>query len=184
MNEGNPEQVISSREIYHGRIISLRLDEIRLSSGRTTTREIVDHPGAVVIVAVDQSNRVSLVRQYRAAVAKNTLELPAGTREPHETPEQCARRELEEEAGMTAKTWQPLVGFYSTPGFTNEYLSVFVATDLEVANAHPEEDESIQREWIDLAAIPGMISDGELCDAKTIAGLLCYLQGVRRTRGV
>jgi len=184
MNEATPEQVISSREIYRGRIISLRVDEIRLPSGRTTTREIVDHPGAVVIVAVDQSDRVILVRQYRAAVAKFTLEVPAGTREPNETPEFCARRELTEETGMTAKTWQRLVNFYSTPGFTNEYLSVFVATDLEVAGGHPEEDESIQREWVDLAAIPGMISAGEICDAKTIAGLLCYLQGVRLSRGV
>jgi ADP-ribose pyrophosphatase len=184
MNEAIPEKVISSREIYRGRIVTLRVDEIRLPSGRTTTREIVEHPGAVVIVAVDSRDRVILVRQYRAAIAQTTLELPAGTREPNEAAERCAQRELAEETGLSAQTWHPLVGFYSTPGFTNEHLSVFVATDLGPAEGHPEEDESIQHEWVDLAAVPGMISKGEICDAKTIAGLLCYLQGIRATRGV
>jgi ADP-ribose pyrophosphatase len=168
--------VQSRTYIYRGRIISVRVDVIALSNGRTTTREIVEHPGASVIVAVDDQRRVGMVRQYRSAIGRESLELPAGTREPPETPAECAARELGEELGATAGRWHPLIEFYSSPGFCTELLSVFVATSLSPASKQPEEDESIKREWIQLAAIPDLIARQELCDAKSIAGLLAFGQ--------
>lgn len=174
----SPEHVIARKDVYRGRILTLRVDEVRLPNGRQTTREIVEHPGAVVIVAVDTRGRVAMVRQYRAAVGHELLELPAGTREPNETAEACARRELSEEMGLTAASWTALGGFYSAPGFCTEYLSLFLAAGLTPSAGHPEEDEQIQREWIELAAVPRMIAEGDVCDAKSIAGLLRYLQGV------
>lgn len=180
MSDFVSERVVSSREIYRGRIVRLRVDDVVLPSGRHTTREIVEHPGAVVIVAPDDRKRVAMVRQYRAAVGRNLLELPAGTREPNEDAENCARRELAEEMGMAAARWVNLGGFFSAPGFCNEYLTLFLATGLSEAAGQPEADESIRREWIDLANIPGMIASGEICDAKSIAGLLRCLQILTR----
>lgn len=175
-----PERVVASRDIYRGRILKLRVDEVILPNGRRTTREIVEHPGAVVIVAPDDRGRVAMVRQYRAAIGRELLELPAGTREPNEDAEQCARRELAEEMGLAATHWTNLGGFFSAPGFCNEYLALFLATGLTPTAGQPEADESIRREWIDLAAVPSMIATGEICDAKSIAGLLRHLQTLTR----
>jgi ADP-ribose pyrophosphatase len=171
-----PEHVTATSYIHRGRIINLRIDTVELASGRTTTREIVEHPGASVIVAVDAVGRIGMVRQYRAAIGRESLELPAGTREPPETPAECAVRELGEELGLSAARWYPLLEFYSSPGFCTELLSIFVATSLSAAPAQPEEDESIKREWIDLSAVPDLIARRELCDAKSIAGLLAFGQ--------
>lgn len=176
MSESLPERVVARTEIYRGRLLSLEVDEVLLPNGRTTTREIVKHPGAVVIVAPDDHRRVAMVRQYRAAVGRELLELPAGTREPNEAAEACARRELAEEMGLAATTWTSLGGFYSAPGFCTEYLSLFLATGLSPVPAHPEPDETLRREWIDLDTVPALIDAGEICDAKSVAGLLRYLQ--------
>jgi ADP-ribose pyrophosphatase len=176
MTSRSPEQVRSRAYIYRGRIITLRVDSIELANGRTTTREIVEHPGASVIVALDDQLRVGMVRQYRSAIGRESLELPAGTREPPETPAECAARELGEELGVTAGCWYSLIEFYSSPGFCTELLSVFVARSLSPAPGQPEEDESIKREWIRLSAIPDLIAHRELCDAKSIAGLLAFGQ--------
>jgi ADP-ribose pyrophosphatase len=116
-----------------------------------------------------------MVHQFRAAIRRETIELPAGTREPPEAAQACAERELAEEMGVRAATWRHLLDFYSSPGFCTEQLSVFVATDLSPAANVPEEDESIRREWIDLAAVPSLIASGELSDAKSIAGILAYI---------
>lgn len=177
MSDSGHERVIARHEIFRGRILTLHVDDVILPSGRHTTREIVDHPGAVVIVAPDENGRVAMVRQYRAAVGRALIELPAGTREPNEDAETCARRELAEEMGLTASSWTSLGGFFSAPGFCTEYLALFLATGLTVASGHPEEDESITREWIELSDVPGMIARGEIRDAKSIAGLLWYLYG-------
>ncbi|MBX6770624.1 MAG: NUDIX hydrolase [Chloroflexi bacterium] len=172
-----PERIISSRMIYQGRILTLHVDEVALPDGRLTTREIVEHPGAVVIIAPDEQGRVAMVRQYRSAARRELLELPAGTREPGESDEACARRELAEEMGVTAATWRRVLGFYSAPGFCTEYLTVFLATGLSPVANVPEADETIRREWIDLALVPAMIARGDIRDAKSIAGLLWYLHG-------
>lgn len=183
MLDREPEHVLDSREAYHGRIISVRVDEVRLPNGHTTKREIVEHPGAVGIVASDGKGRVAMVRQYRLAIGRETLEIPAGTREPPEPDDECARRELAEETGLTAKQWSRLVGFFSSPGFCNEYLAIFLAQDLSAAANHPEEDETISLEWIDLNNVPELISTGVICDAKSVAGLLSYLCGTPSVPG-
>jgi ADP-ribose pyrophosphatase len=178
MSEPAPEQILSSRQIYHGRIVTLEVVDVVLPNGRRAIREIVKHPGAVVIVAPDDRGRVAMVRQYRTAAGRELLELPAGTREPNESADECARRELVEEMGLTAAHWTNLGGFYSAPGFCTEYLTLFLATGLTSVEGHPEADEWLRREWIDLARVPAMIASGEICDAKSIAGLLRYLQGL------
>jgi ADP-ribose diphosphatase len=170
------EQVISSREVYRGRIITLRVDEVRLPNGRETTREIVEHPGAVVIAAVDSINRIALVKQYRAAAGQELLELPAGTREPNEGPLACAQRELAEEMGIQAANWRPMSQFFSAPGFSTEQLWLYLATDLSTASSQPDADEQINRQWVDLKAIWNMIETGQIRDAKSIAGLLMVLR--------
>ncbi len=179
MSDLGRERVVGSQSIFRGRILTLRVDEVVLPSGRRTTREIVEHPGAVVIIAPDNNGRVAMVRQYRSAVGQMLVELPAGTREPNEDAEACARRELAEEMGLSAATWRALGGFYSAPGFCTEYLSLFLATGLTPTPGQPEEDESIQREWIDLRDVPEMIATGKIRDAKSIVGLLRYLSGPR-----
>jgi ADP-ribose pyrophosphatase len=176
MSSTPPERVLTSREVFRGRILTLKVKQVVLASGRETTREIVEHPGAVVIVAPNAQGDVAMVRQYRSAVGRFLLEVPAGTREAGENADDCAKRELREEMGLNASRWFPLVEFYSAPGFCNELLSVFVATDHSPAREQPEEDETIERIWLSLATVPKAIADGDIVDAKSIASLLTYLQ--------
>lgn len=173
------EIVVSSREIYQGKIIRLKVNEVRLPNGKLATREIVEHPGAVVMAAVDRFDRVAMVRQFRSAIGRELLELPAGTREPGEGPLDCAQRELAEEVGLRALSWVPLAEFYSAPGFCTEKLSLYLATDLDTAVGQPDEDESIQREWISLKAAPELIATAQIQDAKSIAGLLMVFERLR-----
>jgi ADP-ribose diphosphatase len=158
----------SSRTVYDGKLFDVTVERW---GGRD--REIVEHPGAVAIVAVGDEGRVALVRQRREAVREHLLELPAGTLEEGESPLQSARRELEEETGLTGGTWRRLGTFYTTPGFCRERMHVFVAEGVEAGDAKPEEDEELELVHWDTAEIGARI--GELEDAKTIAGLLLYL---------
>jgi len=136
-------EVLGSRVVYEGRVVSLRVDEIALPHGRRATREVVEHPGAIVVIALDERGEVALVRQYRHAVKRYLLELPAGGLEPGEEPLATAQRELREEVGVEAARWTPLGHFFSSPGFANEILHVFLAEDLRPAYAEPDEDEDI-----------------------------------------
>ena len=174
MSLTSPETVTSTREIYRGRIVTLKVKNVVLHSGRETTRDIIEHPGAVVIVAPDSEGRVAMVRQYRSAVDRFLLEVPAGTREVGEDAADCARRELREEMGVYAANWYPLVDFYSAPGFCTELLSAYVATDHSPSSTQPEEDELIERIWVPLSTIPDLIASREIVDAKTIASLLTF----------
>jgi len=138
-------------------------------------REIVEHPGAVTIVAVDDEGYVAFVRQPREATRTRLLELPAGTAEPGEEPLETAKRELREECGLTGGTWTRLGGFWTTPGFTREYMHVFLAEGVEAGEAAPEEDEDLElvrihRDDLDLTA-----RLGEVEDAKTFGGLFLFL---------
>ncbi len=172
------EPTISSHPIYKGRIVSLRVDEVRLANGQIRQREIVEHGGAVAIVAVDDQDRVLLVRQFRKPVERFLLEIPAGTLEDGEEPDACARRELIEETGHTAERVERLVGFYSAPGFCTEYLHVYLATGLREGAASPEEDESIELVREPVSRALELIESGQIQDAKSQVGLLAYL--VRR----
>jgi ADP-ribose pyrophosphatase len=175
MSESLPD-VLSSREVYQGKIVSLRVDEIALSEGRSATREVVEHPGAVVIIALDGEGEVALVRQYRHAIKRYLLELPAGGLEPGEEPLATAQRELREEVGLDAAIWTSLGYFFSSPGFANEILHVFLAEDLRPGHADPDEDE-------DLVVVRCKVGDllehpEQIQDAKSLAALL-LLQKVR-----
>lgn len=166
------ETTIASERIYSGRVINLRLDTVVLPNGRSHQREIVEHRGAVAVAAVDETGQVLMVRQYRKAAGKRLLELPAGTLEAGEDARHCAERELEEETGFRAEKWQFLASFYTSPGFCTELLHVYLATELQPGVAAGEEDEQIEVSRMPLSETTGLIARGEICDAKTIAGLL------------
>ncbi len=168
-NSGTLPEVLSSRQVYEGRIISLRVDEIVLSDGTKAVREVVDHPGAVVIIALDDDRHVYFVRQYRHAVGQSLIELPAGTLEPGEEPLAAAKRELREEVGLIADDWRPLGSFFSSPGFLNEELHVFLAWGLTQQDADPDIDEELAVERIPLMELRHRLA--EIPDAKTLAAL-------------
>lgn len=148
----------------------MRVDTLRLPNGQEVEREIVDHPGAVVIAALDGEGRVAVVEQYRPAVGKELRELPAGTLEEGEDPAQAAVRELREEAGLEAGRWDALGSFYSSPGFLREELHAFLARELRYVGAQPEDDEDIDLHWVPLQEAGRRQEAG--MDAKTLATLL------------
>ncbi|MHB8143713.1 MAG: NUDIX domain-containing protein [Thermoleophilia bacterium] len=169
-------KVLSTSQIYDGHIINLRLDEVELPDGRHAQREVVEHPGASVIVPVDQQGRVYLVRQYRDAAAEELLELPAGKLEPGEEPLACARRECLEELGLEAGSWTHLASFYSSPGFCDELLHCFLARELRQGVSDADRDEFLTPESWPLANLAELL--GQLKDAKSIAGLLLAQQAL------
>ena len=158
-----------SRVVYDGKLFDVVVEEW---DGHE--REIVEHRGATAIVAIDRDGCVTLVRQLREAARKSLLELPAGTLEPDEEPLASAKRELAEEVGLHGGRWRKLAAFYTTPGFCRERMHLFVAEDVDRGDAHPEEDEEFEVVRWPIAEIESRL--GELEDAKTIAGLLLYLQ--------
>ncbi len=164
--------VADSRLIYQGKIVSLRVDEVALAQGGTATREVVEHPGAVVIAAIDEEEHVYLVEQYRHAVKRYLLELPAGGLEPGEEPLDCAKRELREEVGLEAGEWNDLGMFFSSPGFANERLYAFAARGLVPAEGTPDDDEDITVIRYPLRRLLGELD--RIKDAKTLAAL-CLL---------
>ncbi|MDO8637253.1 MAG: NUDIX hydrolase [Dehalococcoidia bacterium] len=173
-----PEEKIESQQyIYRGRIVTLRIDNIVLpASGKITTREIVEHGDCVVIVAIDGQGNALLVRQFREAVGKTLLELPAGGINPAEDPADCVRRELQEETGFKPLKVERLGGFYASPGFCTEYMHLFLATGLEPSRLYDEDTESIEVEKVPMERIPQLIADGSIIDAKSIAGLLLAMR--------
>ena len=169
------ERLLGSKWVYRGRRVSLRVDAIELPSGRETKREIVEFPDCVAIVAIDAEENVILVRQYRTAVGRALLEIPAGKIEDDEQPLQAVHRELREETGYTARSLEELGGFYAGPGYSTEYLHLYLATDLEYTNETPNGDEIMNVFCVPLADIPALIAKGDICDAKSMAGLLRVL---------
>ncbi len=170
------EKTLSSRLIYEGRVVKLRVDTVRMPGGRETTREIVEHSDCVAIVAVDDSGNVLLVNQFRKPVEKELLEIPAGGIEPGEDPVDCVCREMREETGFLPRKVERLGGFYSTPGYCTEYLYLYLATDLTSSPLNAEDTESIRLVRVPLSQIPSLITSGKICDAKSIAGLLTFLE--------
>jgi ADP-ribose pyrophosphatase len=164
-------RVLGSRRVFSGRAFSVRVDEMENPSGRRWTLEVVEHPGAIAIVAMLPDCEIVLVRQTRHAVGRMLFEIPAGTLEPPETPEACARRELAEEAGYAAHTWERLATFYPAPGFSNEEMHLFFAGDLHPASAEREEEDlTVHR--VPLAVARRLVATGEIRDAKSIVGIL------------
>ena len=170
--EPAPDHVIDSRIIYGGKKATLRLDTIELGGGNTSIREIVEHPGVVAVVPIDSDGNVVLVRQYRLAAEAALLEIPAGVMDPGETPEKAAQRELAEEIGMRAGRLTPLAGFFVSPGISTEFIHLFLGEDLAPAEAEADEDEDIVIRRLVLSDAVDLIATGEICDAKTVTGLL------------
>ena len=170
------EKTLSSRTVYEGRAVKLRVDTVSMPSGRETTREIVEHSHCVAIIAIDDKDNVLLVEQFRKPVEKVLLEIPAGGIDPGEAPEDCVRREMREETGFLPRKVERLGGFYSSPGFCTEYLYLYLATDLVPSPLQAEDSESISLVRAPLAQIPALIASGSICDAKSIAGLLAFLE--------
>jgi len=171
-------EITTSQEyLYFGRVINLRIDNVRLADGMPARREIVEHRDAVAIVPVDKAGNVLLVRQFRKPTEQELFEIPAGVMEEGESPDDAARRELAEETGQTADTLRCLASFYTTPGFCNEYMHLLLATDLRPMAAAPDDDEDITLAWLPLADAVAMIETGDIRDAKTIIGLLMVTRG-------
>lgn len=158
-----------ARTVYDGKLI-----DVTVERWGDREREIVEHPGAVAIVAIDRSERVWLVRQLREATRRVLVELPAGTREEGEEPLATAKRELREECGLTGGTWSELGSFWTTPGFTREHMVVFLAEGVDEGDAEPEDDEDVEPVQWDVRQIDARL--GEIEDAKTLAGLLLFLR--------
>jgi nudix-type nucleoside diphosphatase (YffH/AdpP family) len=170
------EETLSSRRLYEGAVVRLRVDRVRMASGREAVREVVEHIGAVVIVAVNGEGQVLLVRQYRHPTGRSLLELPAGTLDRDEEPEACAARELEEETGFRAGRLQRLGGFFVSPGYSTEHIHAYLATDLEPGRAGGDDDEEIEVLALPLAEVLRLAEAGELEDAKSLAALLLFLR--------
>jgi len=170
------EKTLSSQLIYSGRAVRLRVDTVQMAGGRETTREIVEHADCVAIVAIDADDNVLLVSQFRKAVGKELLEIPAGGIEPGEDPVATVRRELQEEAGYLPRKVEKLGGFYSAPGYCSEYLYLYLATDLTPSPLQAEDTENISVVRVPVSQLSGLITSGRICDAKSIAGLLTFLE--------
>lgn len=169
------EKTLTSKLLHKGRHFNFKTDEIQLPSGKTTTRDIIDHPGAVAIVPILDDGRVLLVKQYRYTTGKELLEIPAGTLEKGEAPDNCARRELKEETGYTAGSMKKILAMYMAPGYSNEVIHLYFATALKAGEPRAEEDEDISLEVYSADELLDGIEKNTIEDAKTIAGVLIYL---------
>lgn len=178
--------ILSSEPVYEGKVVSLYRDRVKLPDGRVATWERIVHQGAVGMVPLQDDDSVLLVRQYRNAVRHVLLEIPAGKLEPGEAPEDCANRELVEEVGMRAGELVKLSEFYNSPGYSDEYFHLYLATDLVVEEGQTEADEFLEVVKVTLDEAIGMIGDGRITDAKSVMGVALtklYLDGAIQAFG-
>lgn len=168
----NNERTIKTDKVYQGKIINLRIDTVELPDKKYSKREIVEHPGAVAIVPITKDNKIVMVRQFRKSVEDVLLEVPAGKLEIGEEPFECAKRELLEETGYRSNELEYLFKFYTSPGFSNEIISIYIAKNLVKDVARPDEDEYIEIEEYDINDLINMIKNEEIKDAKTIVSIL------------
>jgi ADP-ribose pyrophosphatase len=167
------ETTIKSKLVFEGKMLKIKKDTVILPNGKQAAREVVVHPGAVAVVAVTDSGRLLLIKQYRYPVAEVIWEIPAGKLEKGEDPLICAKRELAEETGYGAERWTHLSTFFTTPGFSDEIMHVYLASGLEINEQTADDDEFIDEPYfVSFAEALGMITSGEIKDAKTIAGIL------------
>lgn len=169
-------KILSTRTAYKGGHIQVREDRVIEPAGHECSREIVVHPGAVCIVACPTPEDVILIRQYRHATGRELVEIPAGTLHEGEDPRECAIRELEEEAGYRAASMVERGRFWTTPGFTTEFMYLYEATNLTKTQINPDEDEVIEVDIVPRSKALQMIDDGQIQDAKSILGLLRVLK--------
>jgi len=168
------ETLLSRETIYDGPVFAYERWQVELENGCTANREMLRHPGGVALVVMDQADRLLMVRQYRNGAGRETCEIPAGKRDAGETPEECGRRELEEECGLIAGRMTLLATMYPTPAFCDEKLFLYVAEDCTAGTCHPDEDEFITTEWVPFAEALQMVLDDSIQDAKTQFAILKY----------
>jgi ADP-ribose pyrophosphatase len=182
------ERVVASEVLHRGRYLQFRVDSIERADGTRGTRDVVGHPGAVAVLALDDRDRLLLVRQWRIAAGRALLEIPAGTLDVHdgatEDPDRAARRELEEETGHRATAWRKLAEFWTAPGFASELMHLYLATGLTgVADGDdrlaPDDDEHLELRHVPLDEAVAMVEHGGIADAKSILGVL-WLDRLRR----
>jgi len=165
------EKTLTTQTIYDGKVFTVKKDDVEISNGLKSFREVVLHPGGVVIVAKLDDETILLVKQYRYPIKQTSLELPAGKLEYGENPNKAAKRELEEETGYIANKWQSLGFIYTTPGFCDEKLYLYLASELEFIKENPDEGEIIECFEYNLDNVFDMIKKGEINDSKTICAL-------------
>ena len=170
-----PEKKLATQQIYRGRAVNIRVDTVEKANGIKTTREVVEHSACIAVVALDEQDKVLLVRQFRHAVDRFLLEIPAGGIDPGEEPIDSVRRELQEEIGYFPRKIDTLGGFYAIPGYGTEYLHCFLATDLVPGRLVAEDTDDIELVRVSPDEIPRLIASGEISDAKSIAALLTFL---------
>ena len=168
-------EIVSSQIVFKGQVLTVRIDTVKFADGKTTEREIVGYGDAVAVVAIDSTGSVLLVKQYRHAAGMELLEIPAGGIEPGERPEQAAAREMREETGFLPASIMPLGGFYSAPGYSTEFLHLFLARDLVPSPLVAEDTGDIILVRVPLSQVSGLIKNGTIRDGKSVAGLLSYL---------
>jgi ADP-ribose pyrophosphatase len=173
-------KIISSVEKLQNKLFSVSEDHAVDPSGFEIKRFIVHHRGSAVMMPVDDRKRVLLVRQYRLPAQRFLWELPAGSVDEGEKPLQTAKRELKEETGYRAKTWQKLITFFPSPGFLTEKMSIFLATGLTAGEPTPMDDERIETRWFTAKEMEAAIDDGEIIDAKTMLGYFFWKRSLRK----
>jgi ADP-ribose pyrophosphatase len=173
MNDKFTERTLSTKSIYQGKIISLQVDEVELPDGKTASREIVKHSGAVAVLAL-LDDRMIVVEQFRKPLERSLVEIPAGKLEPDEDLMEAAARELQEETGYTAESVRLICSFYTSPGFANEIIHLYAAEGLQKGEMNLDDDEFIECENITLEQAQQYITDGKIRDAKTITAVYAW----------
>ncbi len=168
------EKTLSSQNIFKGKVINLCVDQIELPNGNTSTREFLDHRGAVAVIAITDDQKIVMVEQHRYALHSNVLEIPAGKLEKDENILKAAKRELSEETGIEAKKWKSLGYIHPAIGYSNEVIYLYLATGLTFKESHPDEDEFINTRLMPLKTVLKMAKTNKLTDAKTLSALLRY----------
>ena len=174
------EPTVESQMMYKGKILNIRVDTVRMPSGRLATREIVEHSESVCVVPIDDQGNVLMVRQYRKPIGTDLLEVPAGGIEADEATEEAVLRELQEEIGYTAGKLQLLSSFWVAPGWSTEYMHAYLATELSPASLAADDDENITVVPVPLEEVIGLMEGGEIQDAKSITSLLLAIRTVGR----
>ncbi len=169
-------RIVSQRTVYEGRLFNVELTELEMPNGVIAHREGIKHPGAVAMVPVRDDGRLLFVTQYRHAAGRRLLELPAGTLEPGEPPLEAAARELQEEVGMHPGTIAPMGGIFVAPGYTDEYIHLYVCTNLTAGPLEGDEDEDIEIHALTVEEALAAIEAGEICDAKSVVGVLRWMR--------
>jgi ADP-ribose pyrophosphatase len=178
------EVTVNTLSVFNGKLLKLHIDTVRLPNGRETTKEIIEHPGAVAIIPILGNGKVLVVKQYRTAARRRMMEIPAGTLEADEAPLACAKRELIEETGYAAGRFTRLFSCYLAPGYSSEIIHFFLASQLVKTKARPTEDEFITVRAMDLDEALKAIERGKIIDAKTISALYYLAMHQDKQRGL